>query len=138
MATFHEKASIRRRGEVSMNGRGIVPPTLFTTMSRRPNGLAGRAGQAGHGVEVAQVGGHDDRLAAHRLDLVGHRLELVGGAGGQHHVGPRLGEGERRGGADAAPGAGHHRHLSVESEPVLDHRRSMADPERQLSHQGHP
>ena len=68
---------MRRRGEVSRNGRGIEPPTLFTTMSMRPKASLAALGQAGDGVEVAQVGRHDDGLAADGLDLRGHRVELL-------------------------------------------------------------
>ena len=40
VATFHENSRMSRLGDVSRNGRGIVPPTLFTTMSMRPSSRA--------------------------------------------------------------------------------------------------
>ena len=86
-----------------------------------PELLGGDVGEAGDRVEVAQVGRHDDRLPAERLDLLGHRVELLLRARREHDVGARLGQRQRRGGADAAPRAGHDRHLVVDAEPVLDH-----------------
>ncbi len=55
-------------GEVSMNGRGIAPPTLFTTRSSRPNAVPGPVDQGGHGVEVVEVGGHHHRPPPGALD----------------------------------------------------------------------
>jgi len=37
--TLKRKASSKNRGEVSSNGRGMVPPMLLTTTSSRPNSL---------------------------------------------------------------------------------------------------
>ena len=91
-----------------------------------PELLLGHVGQAGDGVEVAQVGRHDHGPAAEGLDLRGDGVELLLGARGQQHVGAGLGECEGGGGADAAPGAGDDGHLVVESEAILDHPGSMA------------
>ena len=83
--------------------------------------LVGRPGQAGGGVEVGQVGRHDDRPPARGLDLFGHARELGLGAGRDGHVGARLGQGHGDGGADAAPGARHHGCPVGQPEPVEDH-----------------
>jgi hypothetical protein len=37
VATFQENSRIIRSGDVSRNGRGMVPPTLLTTTSTRPS-----------------------------------------------------------------------------------------------------
>jgi hypothetical protein len=44
MPTLNWKASARWRGFVARNGRGSAPPTLFTTMSSRPNSATAAAG----------------------------------------------------------------------------------------------
>ena len=96
-----------------------MPPTLFTTMSMRPSSRGRDVGQAGHRVEVAEVGRHHHRLPAERLHLRGDRVELLLRARRQHDVGAGLGQRQRGGGADAAPGAGHDRHLVIDAEPVV-------------------
>nr|WP_254126778.1 hypothetical protein [Aquihabitans sp. G128] len=77
--------------------------------------------QAGHRVEVAQVGGHHVGPSPGGLDLGRHLQELRLGASGQEHVGAGLGQGDRGGGADAAPCAGHDGDLVGHEELVEDH-----------------
>jgi hypothetical protein len=69
-----------------------------------PVGLVGGAGEGGL-VEVRQVGHHGDGLPPPLLDLGRHVVELRRGAGGQQHVGPRVGQGQggRRPDARSAP-----------------------------------
>ncbi len=80
-----------------------------------------RADQRGHGGEVGQVGGVDDGSASGGSDPAGHLLELVGAAGGEHDVGARLREGDRRGRADAPSRTGDDRDPAGEREAVEDH-----------------
>ena len=85
----------------------MVPPRLLTTTSSRPSSVRAARGQAGHGLEVAAGRRPPPPPAGPaRLDPVGHRRELLVGAGGQHHVGPGLGQGHRAGGPDAPAGPG--------------------------------
>ncbi len=79
----------------------MVPPTLLTTVSSRPNSSYAACGQAGDRVEVAEVGRDDERASSGARTSVGDGLELVGGARGDHHVGAGLGERDGGGGADA-------------------------------------
>ena len=72
-----------------------------------------RLSQPGRGVEVAQVGGYDERPAAGRLDPVGDLDQLRLVPRRDDDVGTRLGECERRGRTDAAACAGHDRDWSV-------------------------
>ena len=103
----------------------MVPPTLLTTTSRRPSSSNARVREPGDGVEVGQVGGHDDGPPAERTRCGRRPPQLGLGARGDEHVGAGLGERERRAGADAAAGAGDDGDLPVEPEAVQNHAGSM-------------
>jgi hypothetical protein len=114
-----------------MNGRGMVPPTLLTTMSRRPK--AALAWSASAATASTPRGLHL------RRDL----LELLLGAGGQEHVGPRLGQRDGGRGTDAAARTCDDRHTVVESKSVQDRHAGgilpwTDDPGGQVPSQGHP
>ena len=121
VATFHENSRMSRLGRRVEERAGHRAADVVDDDVDAAELLRGDVGQAGHRVEVAEVGRHHDRLAAERLDLLGDRVELLLRARRQHDVGAGLGERERRRGADAAARAGHDGHLVVEAEPVLDH-----------------
>ena len=76
----------------------------------------GTAHERDHRVVLDHVGGDHERRAAEVPDLPGHDLELLGGPGREQDVGTRLGQRERRGGADAAARAGDDRDLAVHPE----------------------
>jgi hypothetical protein len=85
----------------------------------------------GGGRGVGDVGAVGDRLAAGGHDLVGDALgeaHVAAAVAGEHvaevvddHLGATLGERQRVCAAEAAAGAGHDRHLSVEAQ-LLSHR----------------
>ena len=84
-------------------------------------GVDGGLRERGHLVEVGQVGGHDDRLAAQGLHLRGDLVQLVLRAGGQDDVGAGLGEREGAGGPDPAAGSGDDRDPVVETKSLEHH-----------------
>ena len=65
---------------MSRNAFGMVPPTLLTTVSSRPNSSYAASREAGDRVGVAEVGRDDQRPSAGATDPLGDLLELVGGA----------------------------------------------------------
>ena len=95
-----------------------MPPTLLTTMSRRPKVVLRRGGERADLVGLVEVGDDDVRLAAGRLDPRRGLAQLLLGARGDDDVGPGLGQRERGRGADAPPGAGDDGDLAVDPEPV--------------------
>jgi hypothetical protein len=73
---------------------------------------------------VQHVTGNRQCPPAEAADLLRNRLDLLRRPGGAHHVGSHLGECEGSAFAEAAPGAGHDRHLVVEPESIQNHRRT--------------
>jgi hypothetical protein len=61
---------------------------------------------------VGDAGGYCHRFATFGLNLLDHRLAGVQLAAGHHHLGPRLGQLERDGAANAPAGAGDNGHLA--------------------------
>ena len=106
---------------MSTNSLGIAPPTLLTMMSSWPNVVDRGLRERGDLVEVGQVGGHDDRLSPHGLDLCGDLVQLVLRTGGQDDVGAGLCEGEGAGGPDPTTCAGDDGDSVVESESLKHH-----------------
>ena len=100
---------------------GIEPPALLTTTSMPPKASTAVLDEVVERVQLADVAGHDDGLAAGGPDVGGHLLELALGAGGEDQVGPDFGVGAGDGGADAAPATGHDDDLAVQSEAIEDH-----------------
>ena len=84
-------------------------------------GVDGGLRERGHLVEVAQVGGHDDRLASQCLHLGGDLVQLLLRAGGQDDVGAGLGEREGAGGPDPTSCTGDDRDPIVEAESLEHH-----------------
>ena len=84
--------------------------------------LPGPVDQGGHGIEIAQVGGHGHRTPPGALYLRGHLGQLLGGPGRDHHVGTGLGQADGRGRADSPPGPGDHGHLVGQLEAIENHR----------------
>ena len=89
-----------------------------------PEGVDRGLGQAGHGVEVGQVGRDHDRPATQPLDGGGHLAQLLGAAGRHDDVGAHLGQGHGRGRPDAASGTGHDGRPAVEAEALGHARRA--------------
>ncbi len=106
---------------VSRNAFGMVPPTLLTTMSSRPNSSYAACAKAADPVEVREVGLDHERPPTGGLDPLRDLCELRGVPRGDDHVGARLGERHRRAGADASAGAGDDGNLAVDLEPVQNH-----------------
>ena len=107
-----------------MNGRGMVPPALFTTTSIRPNSSIAVGRERLDGLVLDHVGRSDDGSPPECLDLAGDRFELLRGARGEDDVRARLGERQRGRGADAAARAGDDRDLAVEPKP-FEHSSSL-------------
>ena len=105
---------------MSRNALGIVPPTLLTTVSSRPKASYAASARPATASRSLQVGGYDVRPAAGGAHPLGDQLELDLGARGHHDVGPGLGERDRGGRADAAPGPGDDGDVVGEGEPVED------------------
>ena len=72
--------------------------------------------------EIGEVGGHDDRAATELLRPARRRRRAATAVRAAITTSaPRLGEGERRRGADAAPGGGDDGDAVVETEAVQEH-----------------
>ena len=132
VSTLKLNARLMNPVEVSSSGRGVVPPTLLTTMSSRPNTSLRHRRQRGDRVEVAQVRRHDVGAAAQCLDLWRDGSELLFGACRQHDVGARLGKGERRGGPDPPSSTRHDCDLPVHPEALRRHGRAPYLTARQI------
>ena len=118
--TFQWNARSRKPTDVSRYVRGIVPPTLFTTTSIRPNASFAAVASPRKLRLVVEVRDDDVRLAAESFDRRRDRAQLLLGARRDHDVRARLGERDRRSGADAAPRAGDDRDAVIEPEPIQD------------------
>ena len=121
MLTLKWNAPSNAFTSVSANGIGMEPPTLLTTMSSRPNSSTAVSTRPATASRSERSAGTTTARAATLLHLRGDVVELVGGAGGDHDVGAGLGQGERRGGPDAAPGGGDDGDTVVETEAVEQH-----------------
>ncbi len=121
-------ASRRSLVDVFTNGAGMVPPTLFTTMSSLPNASTASRGQFGGVLGMREVGDDDVGSAADALDLFGDLLELGLCAGRNDHVrtGFRECQGHRR--PEPAARARHHRDLVVQPKSVQNHVRFLPLP----------
>ncbi len=99
-----------RKGAADVVDHGVDPAELVVRRLREP----------GDRVEVAEVGGDDDRLATGSPDLRGDLLELVRRTRGDDDVRTRLGESDGGGGAESAAGAGDDGDLALDREAVED------------------
>ena len=72
---------------------------------------------------VAHVGRNHESSSAQGRDFGGHPLQLVCGAGGDHHVGALLGQGQGRRSAYAASSARDDGDLIIEAKSVEKHGR---------------
>ena len=94
---------------------------LLTMMSRRPNSLKAVWASEAMRSKSVRSPGTTSGPAPGRLDLLGDGAQLVLGAGGQHDVGPGLGQRHSGGGADAAPAGGDDGDLVGNEESIEDH-----------------
>ena len=86
-------------------------------------GIASVLHQPGHGIEVAQVGRHNDGPAPGGPHLCGHFFELVDAAGRDDHVGPCFGQAHGGRSTQAASGTGDDGDLVVHPESIENHVR---------------
>lgn len=83
---------------------GILPPTLLTTMSRRPNTSAATLPPTRRSTRVEpEVRDDDVRASPQRPDGFGDDLQLGFGPRGDQDVGAHLGEGHCDGGPSPRP-----------------------------------
>ena len=82
----------KKPGLVSRNGRGIVPPALFTTMSMPAELGDGAGDDLLEHVVVVDVGGDDERFASGGAHVGGDLVELFLRARREHDVGAGVGE----------------------------------------------
>ena len=77
---------------MSSKARGIVPPTLFTTMSRRPKASTALSASAATSSRSFKSAGTTTTLRPDRLDLSGHVTQLVLSARRDEDVGACFGQ----------------------------------------------
>ena len=121
MDTLKWKACSRRPGEVSMNGRGMAPPTLLTTRSRRPKASRARSTRAATASRSLRSAGTATARRPAASTCSATVAQLLGGPGRDHHVGAGLGQADGGGRADAASGPGDDGHLVGHGEAVENH-----------------
>ena len=126
--TLNRMARSKNPSEVSIAGRGPVPPALLTSTSRRPNLSTADRHQPRPVLLDEDVGDHGQPAPSGLLDPRDDLVEVGPGARPDDDVRAGLGERDRDAAADPLPAAGDDGDLPVEPEPVEDAHPTVTEP----------